>query len=542
MKTGIILILILLMAAVIRFYQLGLVPPSPDWDEAALGYNAYSVLKTGRDEYGTLLPVTLRSFDDYKPPLYMYLAIPGVYVFGLSVWSVRLPSAVMGVLAVWGTFILVRELFRTGKSGQQTQSEALPLLAAFLLAVSPWHVQFSRIAFEANSGITLNIWMLCLLLRARTKPVYFIPASVLAGMALYAYHSERIFIPLILIIYFLIFRREIRESRKFITVSLITGAAVVMPLMPVFFNSASWTRLRGTSSIADRTALFSTSVNRLERDTATGNPWGRVFDNRRLVLARTLAAGYLSHFSLKWLFLTGDNQRHHAPDMGLLYLVELPFFLAGLYGLVRHAGKPGKFVILWLLLAPVPAAPTSGVPHAIRTMVALPAIQVATVFGILRFWKYLTGMSVLMKRICAALLIMAAAANGYYFLDMYFRHMSYEFAPYWQYGYEQAVKYAEMHKDEYAKIVVSTRLEQSYMFFLFFTKYDPARYLASGGTASGGFAESRNRFDKYEFRPLDWPQTRDTRVLYIGSPDEIPDPGVIIRNPDGTAAIHISGT
>ena len=134
-----IFLAIVILAGALRFWQLGRVPISPDWDEAALGYNAYSILKTGRDEYGTKFPLVLRSFDDYKPPLYAYLAIPSVAVLGLNSWSVRLPSAIFGVLAVIGTYFLVKELF--------PKTKPLPLLSAALLAISPWHLQFSRIAF-----------------------------------------------------------------------------------------------------------------------------------------------------------------------------------------------------------------------------------------------------------------------------------------------------------------------------------------------------------------------------------------------------------
>src|SRR6266404_9311757 len=87
--------IIVLLAVLLRLWQLGNVPPSPDWDEAALGYNAYSIMHTGRDEYGKFLPVVLRSFDDYKPALYAYLTIPAISVFGLDTFAVRLPSAVL---------------------------------------------------------------------------------------------------------------------------------------------------------------------------------------------------------------------------------------------------------------------------------------------------------------------------------------------------------------------------------------------------------------------------------------------------------------
>src|SRR3990167_8598168 len=92
-KIFIFLTIIIGIASVLRLWQLGKVPSSPDWDEVALGYNAYSILQTGRDEYGKFLPIVLRSFDDYKPALYVYLAIPAIKLFGLNVFAVRLPSA-----------------------------------------------------------------------------------------------------------------------------------------------------------------------------------------------------------------------------------------------------------------------------------------------------------------------------------------------------------------------------------------------------------------------------------------------------------------
>ena len=100
-KQKICLILILVLATFLRFWRLDQVPPSPDWDEAALGWNAYSLMETGRDEYGQLLPFFLRSFDDYKPAFYAYLAILPIKFFGLNLWATRFPSALLGVLSVW---------------------------------------------------------------------------------------------------------------------------------------------------------------------------------------------------------------------------------------------------------------------------------------------------------------------------------------------------------------------------------------------------------------------------------------------------------
>src|SRR5437773_2571614 len=106
-----ILLGIILLAILLRFYQLGNNPPSIDWDEASTGYNAYSILKTGKDEYGNFLPLSFRSFDDYKPPVYIYLTVPSVAVFGLTEFAVRLPAAIIGVLAVLVIYFLCLEIF-----------------------------------------------------------------------------------------------------------------------------------------------------------------------------------------------------------------------------------------------------------------------------------------------------------------------------------------------------------------------------------------------------------------------------------------------
>lgn len=500
------LIIILLAAAALRFWQLGAVPVSPDWDEAALGYNAYSILKTGRDEFGIFLPRVLRSFDDFKPPLYAYLAIPSVAAFGLEVWAVRLPSAIFGVLAVLGTYLLILEL---------TRNKRLALLSSFFLAVSPWHLQFSRIAFEANIGLTITIWAAYAFLRGLSSSKWLSASAFLFGLGMYAYHSQRIFLPLLGLVLFFTYKKELLSNRRKLITAIVIGIITVLPLLPVLVNPKSLTRLSGTSVLADKTGLLMRSVAKLQDDAAAGNPLGIVFDNRRVVYMQKLAEGYLSHFSFKWLFLTGDNSRHHAPDMGLLYLVELPFLLWGIFLVWKRRDRASRILLLWFLIAPVAASPTSETPHAIRTLVFLPVLQVFVATGLLALWNKSRFISILWG--------LTFAASIAFYLHMYFVHMNVEYSRFWQYGYREAASYAIAHKSEYKKIVVSTKLEQPHMFFLFFTKYDPATYLAEGGTASGGFAEWRNRFDIFEFRPIpDWAaESRDGTTLYIGTPQEI---------------------
>src|SRR3989344_6658242 len=170
-----ILIVIICIAAVLRFYKLASVPPSLYWDEASLGYNAYSILKTLHDEHGKFLPLTnFAAFGDYKPPGYIYATVPSIAIFGLNEFATRFPSAFFGVLTVILTYFLTKKLFSEGyqkyqkyeeyqelsskreKSARGTRDtrgtldtpQIIALLSALMLAISPWHIQFSRGAFE----------------------------------------------------------------------------------------------------------------------------------------------------------------------------------------------------------------------------------------------------------------------------------------------------------------------------------------------------------------------------------------------------------
>ncbi len=120
--------------------------------------------------------------------------------------------------------------------------------------------------------------------------------------------------------------------------------------------------------------------------------------------------------------------------------------------------------------------------------------------------------------------------------------MNPEFSQYWQYGYKDAVALSEQIKGKYDKVVVSTKLEQSYMFFLFYTTYDPVTYLARGGTKSGSFEERNNGFDAYEFRPITWSgEKRDGTILYVGAPQDMPHGNVgNIKFLNGDPAIELA--
>jgi hypothetical protein len=132
---------IVVVSALLRLVLLGTYPERFNQDAMVLGYDAWSVWLTGRDHHGALLPIHFRTFDDYVPPTSNYMAAPFVGIFGLSEAVVRLPFALGGIVTV----------ALTGLLGRRWLGPAAGLVAALLLAVEPWHVNYSRIAHPGSS-------------------------------------------------------------------------------------------------------------------------------------------------------------------------------------------------------------------------------------------------------------------------------------------------------------------------------------------------------------------------------------------------------
>lgn len=537
-KGNLILLLILTIAAFLRFYQLGVNPPSVNWDEAASGYNAYSILKTGRDEYGYFMPLFFRSFDDYKPPLYTYLVVPSVALFGLNNFAVRFPSAVLGFLCVLFTYLMVKELFK---------NKNIALISALFLAISPWHLQFSRVAFETNSAIfwsVLGTWAFLKGVNTKKKKLvlYMSLAASAFGANLFMYHNARVFVPMFTFLLIILFRKTLFKNLKYLIIPAIITTVVVAALVPILFSISGQLRFKGTTIFAIETPKFKASelISIDERNNL--GIVGQIFHNRRFVYVPIIFENYLSHLRPEYLFLTADVERHHAPLIGLLYLWDLPFVLVGMYFLAKNKyPKSTKIMIFWwFLIAPLAASVTWGVPHSLRSEIYLPTFQIFSALGIYNIYQ-LTRRNKLFLSVAVTLLVL----NFSFYLRQYYLEMPRAFSASWLYGRKEAVQITENLKNNYDRVIVSNNLEQPYMFWLYYLKYDPLTYIKNGGTVSGGFLEERNKFDKYLFKTIDYQkQKKEAKTLFVGIPDDFPygmQPTKTIYYLDGKPAIKIVG-
>ena len=515
--------LILILAFALRFWQLGKIPLSLDWDEVSNAYNAYSILKTGRDEYGKILPLYNRSFDDYKPPAYMYLNVPAVAIFGLTPFAARLPSAILGFLTIPALYFLVKRLVK---------DEKVALMSAFLLAISPWHLQFSRVGFEANVGLFFTVAAFTFFLYSLDfagslgpkQKKFLIASAILFGASFYTYHSMRIFIPLLLVATLLVTKKQFfKISKKYIAVFLILLVLTAAPLF-IFVPRQALSERYETTTQSARLADINKSIEFILQDRQIGFKFASLIHNRRLVIAQTQLRNYLSHFDFNFLFTKGDNNfRHHVQNLGMLYLFELPLILYGLYLFIKDGSGKKLFILSWLILSPIPASLGDAVPHAVRSQTLVIPLQIIAAYAIVSLYKSINA-----KRLFVLILTVIISISVFGYLHNYYYHYPHDLASWWQFGYDQAAVETAKLKDNYQKIIVDHSIEQAYIFWLFNLKYDPKAFQKNG---------SRSQFDKFYF-DAKAPENHDELFVSTSLPSSF-EVVKTIYYPDGRQAIKI---
>lgn len=546
----IILGIVFLLGVFLRFYNLSSNPPSLNWDEASNGYNAYSILKTGRDEYGSMLPLSIRSFDDFKPPLYAYLTVLPVAVFGLTEFAVRLPSALLGSLSIIIVYLLVIEILRGGKFSPKF-SERTALTSAFLFAISPWSLQFSRAAYEGNVGLFFLLVGTLFLFKFLRTPVFLYISAAAFILSIYSYHSFRLIVPLFGLGFVLFYFREFLKHKLIVVAALVIFVIAASPIYLNFVSSqqGSGSRL-SMVSIFGESEEIANSIQRLEYDKAHGNILGYVFENRRFVYGLAAVKGYLDHFNPDFLFLHGDGGRqHHAVDFGMLYLFTLPFILIGIFALVTNITKRICVLLLLLLLAPLASAISSGSPHPVRAIIMAPALDIMAGVGLITFMYYVSSikyyvLGLRIKYIVFPIVFFLFSINFLYYMHQYYVHTPREYGDFWQYGNKEAIEYAKKHENEYSKIIMTYKYDQPYVYYLFYNKVDPSWYQKNWDfTKSGEMPRFERKIGKYEFKNINWGMdSKNTNTLFIGTPSEIPEKETIktIYFPNGVEAYRIA--
>ena len=534
-KRNFLVIFIIILAAVLRLWGLDKFPAGLNADEAAIGYNDYSLLKTGLDEHGTPWPLVFRSFDDYKPAGYFYLALPLVAVLGLNIWAVRLPSALLGVLSVYFVYLLTNKLFSKKSLVIRNSSLDIGVVAAAMIALSPWHIHFSRGGWEANAASVFMLIGLYFLLKSLLNTKYFLLTTIFFLLSLYTYHSLRVVIPLVFLCFIVIYLESIKKlfsdskNVKTILVSVIVGGLLLVPLLLQFTSGEGKSRFSGVSVFADSGPLWEALELRREDDNTLS---AKVLHNRYATYSYRIVQNYLSHFSPRFLFITGDEiGRNKVPGTGQAYLWTTPFLLLGIYFLIRRNNQGSRLILAWLFISPIAAALTFQSPHALRAQNMVYPLAIITAVGLFEFILFIKslGIRALLVISCSTLAILATYETARY-LHLYYVHYPKELSYAWQYGFDQIASYVSANEDRYGRIVISDRYDQPYILMAFFMKLSPRDLQKAILTPRDkfGFSTVRN-LEKMEFRQINYESDKNLANTLIISADEPVDESKVVH-------------
>lgn len=466
-----ILAFILVLAIFLRIFRLDQVPSSLFGDEVDVGYQAYSILHTGKDLAGNFLPVYFRSLSEYRTPLYLYSAVPFVAVFGLNEWGIRLPAVFWGLVSIIGIFLLTRKLY----------GDRVGIIAAFLMAISPWHLQYSRASFEVTMLLTFIIFGIYFFLKEKKYLFFLILSLIFFGLSIYIYSTAIIFSPLILgLLVFLNYKDLIKRKTKLL-LPLIIITIIILPAVWFVFKGAASERFGSVSifrdsvlddkiNLARKSQEFITTEGRI---TSNNPSMERIFHNKPTVYAQVFTTNYLKAFSLDFLFANGDiNFRHSIHEMGELYYFELILLSLGLLYLIKNESLKTKTLIFaWLLLAPVPASLTSdGGYHATRLILMLPPLIIINSLGALLILNNLKRNYV---KALLTVVVILFAFNFIFYIHRYFVHYPVESWRWWHSGFKEAMLYMKDNEENYSKLVFNNTYEPVFIRFLTWWQFPP---------------------------------------------------------------------
>lgn len=457
----ILFIFILVLAIFLRIYRLDEVPLELFGDELDVGYHAFSLLKTGRDYTGHFLPSYISSLAEARAPLFIYSAVPFIGLFGLSEWGVRLPAAFFGVLGIALFFLLVRELLK---------SETLALVSALILAILPWHLHYSRAAYEVTLLLTLFLGATLLFLKSLRRPPLLLFSAILFALTPYTYSTANLFLPLLLFFLFLIYQEEISKlDKKWIIISSFIALIILLPLIRDLLSGQAVDRFSKISIFSDD-KLIDKIIN--QRNQEGGG--GRFFHNKATAWGGAFIDNYFTSFSPQFLFLSGDpNLRHGVWETGGLYLALLPLVLIGIWiGVKNLKKKPYQVIFSWLVISPIPAALTQGGgTQATRLFLMLPPLVILSSSGLLQIFKLPKKR---LKIISLFSVLCLLFAGMIFYLHQYFVHWPKESWRFWHYGYKEAMLAVAEKENDYDQIVFNNTHEPILLRFLFWTKRDPS--------------------------------------------------------------------
>lgn len=502
--------LIIILGAVVRLGGLEVSPPSLGFDEASLGYNAFSIMKTGRDEYGNWMPISLRSFNDYKPALYAYLIIPFIKIYGLTATAVRAPSALAGTISLIFLFFFLRKFIK---------NKWCLLLVFGMLSFEPWRLHFSRNALETNLSAMFFLIAVWLLIEAKSRLKLFW-STVFFGLSAYSYHSARLAAPLLLLFWAIDPIGWVEGKKKKIQFNKLWPIGLFfLWCVPIF--------------VANNGNLLLTRFNQ-ENVFSRFYPYAPkevlpliaspVYYFMGIVSGHVLS--YISPINLSQrIFLWVKESPQFIPGMGMIGRLESILFIFGFLYLLKNLKKSPemRLIAYWIIAGAAPAAATWTWFHPLRSLNIYPAIEILAAIGAKQVLFFLNNLikNKIIKIIGLGAIVVLAAITSIFTLNNELLYSAYEnHGEYQPGGFKEGMTYFKSLQENYDQVIVDTPHAQGFVFLLFYEAFDPKiiQEYANIRPRPGVVGNLNFDFGKFRFRKIDWPKDKNLhKTLFWGS-------------------------
>ena len=494
--TPILLIIISLLSVGLFLYKMNVSSPALNADEATNAYDAYSILKTGRDQYGNFMPLRFKSFGDYKLPLLTYLAIPFIKIFGLTETGIRMVNLPFVLLFPLIIFLLTQELFN---------KKNVSLLAAFFSTFAPG---LQLLGHQAHEGyitvffLTLSFYLFLKFFNKQSV-VNFLIFDLCVFISLFGYHFSRLWAGFyfLLFLYF-VFKKNLPKWSLVVFMS----AIFLFGITDIVYKPTRIKNLLFFNNLG-----FSLKINELRSEGGS-----RLVYNKLTVGLKDLSFEYLKYFSPQFLVINGDeNPRFGFPGISPITAFEYIFIFIGLYYLFKNKEKLRYLILLMLLFSPLSASLSWNSESITRSIFIFIPIFIISAYGVINL---LHKKSIFLYLILTTFYLILS----FYSWDFYFNHYPKRAIVLrgWQAGYKELANYIKTNYNRYDKFYITKKNGQPYIFLLFYLQYSPDKYQKESSLSSPdeyGFGQVE-KFDKYIFN---LPNDKNIKnSVIVGFPDD----------------------
>ena len=503
----IVFVLIFVLGLFLRFYNLSTVPNGLQQDESSIGYNAYSILETGRDEYGKYLPASFKAFGEYKLPLSIYLTTVSFAVLGVSEFSLRLPSALFGVLTVGLMYFLGYLLFN---------KKSIGLIAMGFFAINPWHIHFSRGAYEVTPALFfITLGFLLFILFINKNSIILLSSSLAAfALSIYGYNISRTFVPFFLILLFIIFYKKIIKLKRRLIIPIVLSALLLLPFGLTLFTSGGYDSVKGT--LIPTSAVVQASNLETRSYITDQNPLiAKLFFNKASSDVISYSKNVTSYISGDFLFGTGSKHGNHGiGNVGQFYIWEILTIIVGIVFLIRSSNKYKVIVFGWVAGIILIASLTREAPQATRSFFMVIPFAFLSSYGALNIYEKIISWPRKINIVMLFGCFFSIIFMFFYYFASYFYKFPIQYAKEYRSEDKELTRQLQEIDGNYDEIFIDNQAGVLYSSIVFYSKFSPSDFQKSVTRAmddSEGFSRVVS-FGKYQYIN---PESINTDAKYL---------------------------